>query len=157
MKTLGDSKMNKTDVKNFFTKPIGDIFKINFENHNRVPKLVTKTDEFKNAPESVRNSANWQLISNIISENVDFDKYYDRSESFRDTIVAVTQVNGTYYIFKVAETHSNNVFGGEIIHHRLGSDMDCANTDIDMFDSVCEFLRKEYGDEYLKQLVQNNK
>lgn len=24
---------------------------INFENHNRVPKLVTKTDEFKNTPE----------------------------------------------------------------------------------------------------------
>ena len=43
--------MNKTEVKTFFTKPIGDVFKINFENHNRVPKLVTKTDEFKNAPE----------------------------------------------------------------------------------------------------------
>lgn len=43
--------MNKTEVKTFFTKPIGDVFKINFENHNHVPKLVTKTDEFKNTPE----------------------------------------------------------------------------------------------------------
>lgn len=59
--------MNKREVNNFFTKPIGDVFKINFENHNRAPKLVTKTDEFKNAPEYVRNSANWQLISNIVS------------------------------------------------------------------------------------------
>lgn len=30
--------MNKTEVKTFFTKPIGDVFKINFENHNRVPQ-----------------------------------------------------------------------------------------------------------------------
>lgn len=31
--------------------------------------------------------------------------------------------------------------------------MNIANTDIDMFDSVCEFLRKEYSDEYIKELV----
>jgi len=136
--------MNNTEVTNFFAKQI--------KNQNQAPQLVTKTKEFKSAAEYIQKSTNWQVISNIVTTNIDFDKEYE-SCLFRNTVIAVTHVDGTYYIFKVYDVHGNDFDGGKIIHHCLYSDLIRVNTYIDMFNIVCEFVLDEYGNDYIKKLV----
>ena len=152
--------MNKSQIHDFLVGPIENVVRLDFKSVKYVPELVEEAVKDVKALESVENfeeiltSKNWQVFVNKQSDGFDFEQNVDDQTRLKDFMLAFTEVDKVYYLFKVEKIYYNQYYNGIVDSKYLQGSLVTAESSNGLYAYVIETLRKEYDTDFAKKVVQ---
>lgn len=153
--------MNKSQIHDFLAGPIENVVRLDFKSVNRVPELVEEAVKDVEALESVENleeilaSKNWQVFKELNSERTNIDRMLnDEKPLIKDFMLAFTEVDKVYYVFKVEKIYYNQYARGDIDSKYLQGSLVTAESSNGLYAYLIETLRKEFGTYFTEKVVQ---
>lgn len=153
--------MNKSQIHDFLVGPIENVVHLDFKHENHVPELVEEAVSDVDALEDVENleeilaSKNWQVFAELNSERTNVDRILnDEKPLIKDYMLAFTEVDKVYYVFKVEKIYYNQYARGDIDSKYLRGGLVTAESANGLYAYLIEALRKEFGTSFAKEVVQ---
>ena len=152
--------MNKSQIHDFLVGPIENVVRLDFKSEKYVPELVEEAVKDVKALESVENldeilaSKNWQVFVNKQSDGFDFEQNVDDGIQLKDFMLAFTEVDKVYYVFKVDKIYYNQYYNGIVDSKYLQGSLVTAESSDGLYAYLIETLREEFGTYTAKQIVQ---
>lgn len=152
--------MNKSQIHDFLVGPIENVVHLDFKHVERVPELVEEAVKDVDALEDIENleeilaSKNWQVFKDFKSENFDFKQKADVQVIIKDFMLAFTEVDNVYYVFKVEKVYYNQYYYGIVDSKYLRGGLVTAESANGLYAYLIETLREEFGTYTAKQIVQ---
>lgn len=152
--------MNKSQIHEFLAGPIENVVHLDFKHAKRVPELVEEAVKDVDALEDIENleeilaSKNWQVFKDFKSENFDFEQKADVQVIIKDFMLAFTEVDNVYYVFKVEKIYYNQYYYGIVDSKYLRGGLVTAESANGLYAYLIETLREEFGTYTAKQIVQ---
>ena len=152
--------MNKSQIHDFLVGPIENVVRLDFKSEKYVPELVEEAVKDVKALESVENldeilaSKNWQVFVNKQSDGFDFEQNVDDGIQLKDFMLAFTEVDKVYYVFKVDKIYYNQYYNGIVDSKYLQGSLVTAESSDGLYAYLIETLRKEFGTSFTKEVVQ---
>lgn len=97
---------------------------------------------------------NWQVFKDFKSENFDFEQKADVQVRIKDFMLAFTEVDNVYYVFKVEKIYYNQYYYGIVDSKYLRGGLVTAESANGLYAYLIETLREEFGTYTAKQIVQ---
>lgn len=152
--------MNKSQIHEFLVGPIENVVHLDFKHAKRVPELVEEAVKDVDALEDIENleeilaSKNWQVFKDFKSENFDFEQKAGVQVRIKDFMLAFTEVDNVYYVFKVEKIYYNQYYYGIVDSKYLRGGLVTAESANGLYAYLIETLREEFGTYTAKQIVQ---
>lgn len=153
--------MNKSQIHDFLVGPIENVVHLDFKSVKYVPELIEEAVKDVKALESVENleeilaSRNWQVFAELNSERTNIDRMLnDEKPLIKDFMLAFTEVDKVYYVFKVEKIYYNQYARGDIDSKYLQGSLVTAESSNGLYAYLIETLRKEFGTSFAKEVVQ---
>lgn len=153
--------MNKSQIHDFLVGPIENVVHLDFKSVKYVPELVEEAVKDVDALEDIENldeilaSKNWQVFAELNSERTNIDRMLNDEKSLiKDFMLAFTEVDKIYYVFKVEKIYYNQYARGDIDSKYLQGSLVTAESSNGLYAYLIETLRKEYDTDFAKKVVQ---